>query len=177
MTTGSTSRTFRHTFTDPIRAQFTTLTTYRPCFGTKRSQVQILSPRQVKRLVRYIFYVVSVHQNLRCAAQLSNCQGLRHLIASRRHHRGRAPRRQHGDSSGGELAEQPTARPRLLQAGTRHRHELRRDRTADAIHFGARPRPARSGSCVKPQANERIAGRVSCHRVPPNVERTTWLLL
>jgi hypothetical protein len=47
VTTGSTTRTFRQTSTDRIQAQFWTPTLHGPCFGTKWSQVQILSARPV----------------------------------------------------------------------------------------------------------------------------------
>ena len=78
--------------------------------------------------------------------QRRRAEGIRHLSADGRHHRGPAPRRQHGDDPGGQLTQQPTARPRLLRAGTRHRDGVGRGWAADANHRGARPRPARSGA-------------------------------
>ena len=47
LTTGPTSRTFRHTSTDRVHAQFSNSTIQRLCFRSKRSQVQTMSPRRL----------------------------------------------------------------------------------------------------------------------------------
>ena len=47
LTTGSTTRTFRHTSTDRVHAQFSNSTIQRLCFRSKRSQVQTMSPRRL----------------------------------------------------------------------------------------------------------------------------------